>query len=130
MADNRVHDIVAHWSESLMNDARQVHTCTVQLGPNGLYDLIFAILLGNGQRQMFALPIIVGVPEVKSSMIIGSAPTIVRWGIARLGPGVWKPTPSFLHPNIHCFLTLVGVPEPAPFLPIRVFPPAPAEGGG
>ncbi len=39
-----------------------------------------------------------------------------RWHLLRLGPGVWEVTPS-LHVDgqIHTFITLVGVPEPAPW---------------
>ena len=39
-----------------------------------------------------------------------------RWGLTRLGPGVWDVKESIVVPGqIHAFVTLVGVPCPAPW---------------
>ena len=42
----------------------------------------------------------------------GSPP---RWVLFKLGPTVWKVSPSVLDEKIHCYLTIVGVPDPAPW---------------
>ncbi len=34
-----------------------------------------------------------------------------RFVLRRLGPTVWKLAPSLLHPLLHAYLTIVGVPE-------------------
>ena len=39
-----------------------------------------------------------------------------RWNLYQLAPTVWKLTPSILDDRIHGYVTLVGVPVPAPWL--------------
>ncbi len=34
-----------------------------------------------------------------------------RFVLCRLGPTVWKLSPSVLHPMLHAYITVVGVPE-------------------
>jgi hypothetical protein len=38
-----------------------------------------------------------------------------RFVLTRLGAGVWKLRPSILHESIHAYVTVINVPEPAPF---------------
>jgi hypothetical protein len=38
-----------------------------------------------------------------------------RWNLFKLGPTVWKLTPSILDQQIHGYVTVIGVPEPAPW---------------
>lgn len=39
-----------------------------------------------------------------------------RWWMLKLGPGVWDiPQSIFFEGQIHAFVTLVGVPDPAPW---------------
>jgi len=39
-----------------------------------------------------------------------------RWGLMKLAPGVWDvPQSVFIPDQIHTFVTLVGVPDPAPW---------------
>lgn len=45
----------------------------------------------------------------------GNATTPPRWVLFKLGPTVWKVSPSVSHPLFHAYLTIVGVPEPAPW---------------
>lgn len=58
--------------------------------------------------QQFIEPHLDGKPED------GPPPRFVMY---RLGPGVWKITPSLYVPTmVHGYLTLVDVPEPAPWI--------------
>lgn len=47
----------------------------------------------------------------------GDDKTPPRFVLYRIAPSVWKVTPSISHPLLHAYLTLVGVPEPAPWVP-------------
>lgn len=38
-----------------------------------------------------------------------------RFVLYKLGATVWKLSPSILHPMLHCYLTIVDVPELAPW---------------
>lgn len=39
-----------------------------------------------------------------------------RWGLMKLAPGVWNvPQSIFVQDQIHAFVTLTGVPDPAPW---------------
>lgn len=67
------------------------------------------ILLANvprdRRRQHHFIPVDVGAEIHKS-----------HWQLVRLGPGVWDISPSVHVPGqLHAFLTLVDVPEPAPW---------------
>jgi hypothetical protein len=39
----------------------------------------------------------------------------LRFVLRKLGPTVWKLSPSILDENIHGYITIVSVPEPAPW---------------
>jgi hypothetical protein len=38
-----------------------------------------------------------------------------RWVLTKIAPGVWKPSQSILSPDVHAYVTVVGVPDPAPW---------------
>jgi len=38
-----------------------------------------------------------------------------RWVLRRLGPGVWKLAPSIFADQLHAYITVIDVPEPAPW---------------
>jgi len=38
-----------------------------------------------------------------------------RWNLVQLGATVWKLTPSILNELLHGYVTIVGVPDPAPW---------------
>ena len=58
------------------------------------------------RRQHHFIPVDVGAELDKS-----------HWQLVRLGPGVWDISPSVVvQGQLHAFLTLVDVPEPAPWL--------------
>jgi hypothetical protein len=45
----------------------------------------------------------------------GDEKTPPRFVLYKIAPSVWKVSPSINHPLLHAYLTLVGVPEPAPW---------------
>jgi hypothetical protein len=47
---------------------------------------------------------------------IGDAEVHSRFVFYRLGPGVWKLAPSIDHDTLHAYITVVGVPEPSPWM--------------
>lgn len=57
--------------------------------------------------------VMLNVPLSNEPPRIGSDP---RWNLFQLGSTVWKLTPSILDERIHGYVTIVGVPEPAPWL--------------
>lgn len=38
-----------------------------------------------------------------------------RFVMVKLGPTVWKLSPSIMHESVHAYVTVVGVPDPAPW---------------
>jgi len=57
--------------------------------------------------------VMLNVPLSDEPARIGRDP---RWNLIRLGPTVWKLTPSILDARLHGYVTIVEVPEPAPWL--------------
>jgi len=69
--------------------------------------------------QFYKMPVHDGEPEgTKEDVDLGVKGwgEMKRYGLSRLGPGVWKLSPSLWAPGaLHAFIVLVDVPEPAPF---------------
>ena len=38
-----------------------------------------------------------------------------RWVLLKLGPTVWKLAPSILTEKLHAYITIINVPDPAPW---------------
>jgi hypothetical protein len=91
-------DIVLTWAESLgaPNTAKVMGSTLI-------------LCAVNHQNRKVML----NVPLSDEPARIGKNP---RWNLKRLGPTVWKLTPSIFDERIHGYVTLVGVPEPAPWL--------------
>ena len=69
--------------------------------------------------EPYYLPVHEGAPEGE---LVEIAPGVKAWtrmtkfGLEKLGPGVWRVEPSLWVPGqLHAFLILRDVPEPAPF---------------
>lgn len=62
----------------------------------------------NNRKQKVML----NVPLSSEPARIGRDP---RWNLVQLGATVWKLTPSILDERIHGYVTIVDVPEPAPW---------------
>jgi hypothetical protein len=91
-------DIILTWAESLGSP----NTAKVM----GSTLILCAV---NHQKRKVML----NVPLSDEPARIGKDP---RWNLMRLGPTVWKLTPSILDERIHGYVTIVDVPEPAPWL--------------
>jgi hypothetical protein len=70
-------------------------------------DLLVACTLPTG-RPIFSAKLGQEVP------LLGGFGTDV-YRLEKIAPGVWKLRPSLVAGDIHAFVTIVGVPEPAPF---------------
>lgn len=105
-------DIVASWSERVMEDPRPAVAFVAPRTPKlDGWDLVLKVLTPEGPRPM-TVPIVIGeVRQMEDDQ--------EEWGLIRLGPGVWKLSPSIISGDkvLHGYVTLVDVPEPAPFLP-------------
>jgi len=101
--DQVVLDIVLRWDVRLFTAP---HTATV-VG-DGPYRLaLFAVNHQDHKVQQFIDLNFDGFPED------GPPPRFLMY---RLGPGVWKVTPSVVVPGmLHAYLTIIGVPEPLPW---------------
>lgn len=56
------------------------------------------------------------IPWVLGEPVIDDGPELQSYGLVRLGAGVWVMNPSLnLEGELHGFVTLYDVPEPAPF---------------
>jgi hypothetical protein len=71
------------------------------------------------EGEFYKMPVHDGEPEGEQE---DAAPGVKQWGamkrygLERLGPGVWKLSPSLWAPGaLHAFIVLRDVPEPAPF---------------
>lgn len=63
-----------------------------------------------GQVVAFGFPV-----HTDGEPFDGDEKTPPRFVVYKIAPSVWKVSPSISHPLLHAYLTLVGVPEPAPW---------------
>jgi len=113
---------VAHltpaWTEEIVGSsiaaaAKIVEDLTAPAGKKE-WTMVLGLVDGDGKQHLFSFPCRSGDPEP-----FGWKPgmTLSRWGLRRLGPGVWTLSPSVhVHGDLHAYVTVVGVPEPAPFV--------------
>ena len=90
-------DIVLKWAETLGEPG----TAKV-MGST----LICCAVNHRKQKVMFNVPLSNDEPR------IGRDP---RWNLVQLGSTVWKLTPSVKDEHIHGYITIFGVPDPAPW---------------
>ncbi len=90
-------DIVLQWAEVLG-----------KAGTAKVVDTTLILCAVNHRKQKVML----NVPLSDQPARIGRDP---RWNLIKLGPTVWKLTPSILDQRLHGYVTLIGVPEPAPW---------------
>lgn len=75
----------------------------IRRSEEGVWQLAFAVQRGRARQRHFVTVDPDGVRED-------------RWGLMKLGPGVWDiPESVFVEGQIHAFVTLLGVPDPAPW---------------
>jgi hypothetical protein len=111
-----IYDLVVHWSEGPMVDVRPLPMGRIVRQPNGALELLLVVPDGR-KRHLIVVPL---SGDENATGMDGEGKAVpgqvMSWGIIRLGPGVWKPVPSIHHAVIHAYLTVIDVPEPAPWL--------------
>jgi hypothetical protein len=116
--DNPVELLTARFSSVIITDPRPETLCGFeQEGADWLLRL--RIQVSEHRCELFELPVHDGEPEGE---FVDVAPGVRSWGamryygLARLGPGVWRLDPSLYVPGgLHAFIVLCDVPDPAPF---------------
>ncbi len=102
--DSRVLDVILQWSETMMSDRHDA--------ANVVDGVLLVAIRHDTRRLVLSLPVrFSGEPNPPS-----------WWVLRKIAPGVWKPISglnggSSVHEAglIHTFITVVGVPEPAPW---------------
>lgn len=108
--------LTPRWSETIMVDPREEHLCVVR--PNiGSDDISMTLRVQFADRAIpLGVPCRVGDPDGAFTPE-GECLSIRKWGLRRLGPGTWLLGPSVVQGQLHAFVVLCDVPEPAPFAP-------------
>jgi hypothetical protein len=119
-----VYHLTPQWTDTPMVDTRPL-VAKIQSraahGGGGL-ELVLVIETDDNRRPILGFPIGEG-PAVYDGL--PEKGKMVRWGLRKLGPTVWMVQPSIVVPGaLHAFVTIVEVPEPAPW---TVSLPAPAD---
>ena len=107
------------WSETIMVDPRPEPLCVVRCDPGGVLSGTLTVpAQGRPYPIPFSFACQVGDPDADFDER-GRCLAIRRWGLRRLGPGVWQVIPSLVEPRLglHAYVVLCDVPEPAPFAP-------------
>ena len=105
--------LIAQWTDRVMGSPASPSASIVDEGRT----LLMGLLDQESRQHIFSFPCRVGPPFPPTYKKQGDR--IEAWGLQRLGPGVWNVEPSILVDNsFHAFVTIIGVPEPAPFVPI------------
>jgi len=97
----------AQWSDGVLTDER----------PGDLVGFVrsrmrgIELILRLASKEVLTLPVRVGLPLPPKEG--EQAPQ--AWGLDCVGPHTWRLTPSIVSNATHAVVTLVGVPEPAPF---------------
>lgn len=73
--------------------------------------LMIATRNHHGQACSFGVPI-----HFDGEAFDGDEKTPPRFVLRKLGPTVWKLSPSILHDMLHAYITIVGVPEDVPWM--------------
>ena len=106
--------LTPRWTSDILNDSREEPLCEFEKdGP----DWFLTIRI---EDHIYSIPVHDGEPQGE---IVEVAPGVKAWaemhhyGLSKLGSGVWRVTPSLWVPGeLHTFLVLCDVPQPAPFV--------------
>ena len=107
-----VRHLIAQWTDKIMGSPISPSAAIVDDGKT----LLIGLLDQDSRQHLFSFPCQVGphLPDTYRKQ----GDKIESWGLRQLGPGVWNVEPSILVDNsFHAFVTIIGVPEPAPFVP-------------
>ncbi len=119
MAEIPVLHLTPKWSETIMADPRHEPLCVVRRDPNGLSATLSLPAAGRPYPITMGFAVQVGDPDADFDAR-GRCLAIRRWGLRRLGPGVWQVVPSLVQETygLHAYVVLCDVPEPAPFVAV------------
>jgi hypothetical protein len=117
VAEIPVLHLTPKWTEAIMVDPRREPLCVVRRDPDGQINATLGLPVGRPYPMTLGLPCRVGDPDADFDEQ-GRCLSIRRWGLRRLGPGVWQVVPSVVENSygLHAYVVLCDVPEPAPFL--------------
>lgn len=114
MAEEGVCHLPMPWSDTPIVDTRD-YVAKVQprsAHAGGGLELLLVFTSDQNRRIPFGFSIAEGALIYDGDPKLGK---MVRWGLRKLGPTVWMVEPSIVIPGLHAFVTLTGVPEPAPW---------------
>lgn len=107
--------LILSWSDRPMDDPRPGLVCRVVRNSGGLSLLLTQRLPDRPNRLSVAVPVRVGPPIVPGGEQEGAGYEVTAFGLERIGPGVWALSPSLVIGNLHAWVMLCDVPEPAPW---------------
>ena len=103
-------DLVLRWTPKVTGVVGTVATVDA---PGGLGGLGFMLFARNHLEQFVQLTVYVALSGETHD---GSEPgKEARWVLFKIAPGVWKLSQSIVSDRLHAYVTIVGVPEPAPW---------------
>lgn len=115
---NQVLHLILSWTED-QSDPRPEHVAKIVRQPDGTLSLNLWLRGARPDgtplpnRLSYTVPVQVGPADWPDP---GNARSIRKWGLERIGPGVWVVSPSVWEPgSFHAYVVLRDVPEPAPF---------------
>jgi len=110
--------LTPRWTETPMVDPRKEPLCVVRPDLQGSWSLMLLFPQKDGPPFAIQCPVKGGEPDgepvKRGDTVIGYR--MRRWGLRRLGPGVWELSPSIHEKGlVHAYVVLCDVPEPAPW---------------
>jgi len=117
-ASNTILLLTTRWTETPMVDTRKEPLCVVRPDLAGGWSLLLVFPKEKGPPFAMNCPVRPGEPDgdpiMQGDRVVGF--TMRRWGLRRLGPGVWALDPSIHEHNVlHAYVVLCDVPDPAPW---------------
>lgn len=100
-------DLVFRWSETIGKTGTAKVVYSPSTHPSG-FSATLLLFATNHRNEYVSLSLPVNFDGAPSS----EDPP--RWVLYRLGPGVWKLSPSVLDRQLHSYVTIIDVPELAP----------------
>jgi hypothetical protein len=116
MAQHGVALVTPKWCDSIMTSQMLLPYPICKVVPGHIQK---TLLLKLPNMPLLAIPCQLGDPDADYNSE-GQCLTCRTWGLSRLGPGVWQLAPSIVvsYKELHAYIVMRDVPEPAPFVPV------------